>query len=79
MGVQDLDGDPSLLLYWAASLANVPGKEDEALQIFDRGVRASRTPSMTDLWARANISRMLRRTGKVARAKKEEQIAAYVP
>ncbi|KAF7799000.1 hypothetical protein EIP86_010230 [Pleurotus ostreatoroseus] len=76
--VQGVDADASLLLYWAAALANVPGKEDEALRTFDRGVRATHVDGhlLTDLWARANICRMLRRVGKVARAKKEENIAA---
>ena len=78
--VQGVDADASLLLYWAAALANVPGKEDEALRTFDRGVRATHVDGhlLTALWARANICRMLRRVGKVARAKKEENIAAYV-
>ena len=59
-------------------LANIPGKEDEAAQAFERAHRAHGLPYKDELVARAHMSRMFRRAGRIAEAEEHELQAAYV-
>lgn len=80
---KDVPTDYRLQLCLAAALANSPGHEDEALLAYNTGtgVRdASQAPfGSLDIWVLANMSRMLRRAGKVKEAEKAENEVASVP
>lgn len=64
--------------YLAASLANIPGHEEEALRAYNRGLveRERAEPDIQQLWTEANLSRMLRRAGRLEDARKLEDMVA---
>ena len=72
-----VEQNPYMLFKFVDCLACIPGKEEEALQIFDRATRLppNRGP---ELAARGYISRMLRRVNRIAEAEKYEEEAVYV-
>lgn len=67
--------DVTPMLYLATSLSLQPGKEQDALIQFREAIDAGGDSSAfrTTLWARAHISRMLRRMGRLQEAKAEEE------
>ena len=68
-------------LYLASALANIAGREQEAVRAFEAAVKAQRANGATsaistvDIWTRANMGRMLRRMGRVADAQAIEDAA----
>ncbi|KZP16822.1 hypothetical protein FIBSPDRAFT_1047281 [Athelia psychrophila] len=69
----EVDVTPTLWL--AVALHKTPGQEERALALHARAIGATQPGQngfRTMLWAKANMSRMLRRMGKVAEAQKNE-------
>jgi hypothetical protein len=74
---QGSEGDVTPLLYLGVSLHKAEGKEAEALKAFEdgfkyNGLRPGQTGPNTELWAKASMSRLLRRMGKVSEAEEKE-------
>lgn len=59
-------------------LAIIPGKEDEALEVFARATRIDPDDHEPELTARGYLSRMLRRVDRITEAEEHEDHAAYV-
>lgn len=67
-----------LMFTFVNCLASIPGKEDEALETFDRVARIDPEDHEPLLTTRGYISRMLRRVNRITEAEEHEQRAAHV-
>ncbi|KAF7796744.1 hypothetical protein EIP86_007927 [Pleurotus ostreatoroseus] len=75
---QKLERSSWLLFVFGDCLASIPGKEEEALEVFRRAQQHPTKNDFDELKSQGYISRMLRRMNRVTEAVELENTAAYV-
>ena len=78
-GTELIEEEGSRMFAYVSCLASIPGKEDLALEAFEKALCKHPEEPDHELATRGSMSRMLRRAGRVSGAEEHKQEAAYVP